>query len=306
MRFFKDLIPKEHKVLPDYFQVLPSQRGVQPTKTPIWTTLMSILFFILAICFFKRFLIAVVLGLIGLLFTRKGKRWLEKKGSFWLSPKIRIGLGAVLLILLVPLYGYYEHRDADIAHQIEIARQNRLKFTADSLNKETLRKDSLDYYLKKVKNEGSQNATINLKKAEVFALTEIERKNVKQIKISVSRDIAKSLFLKGRSKAALAIYAALLTENPNDADVLYDRAKYYVRSGNIKAAVADLTASTEYGNQLASKLYNKVNPIRKRIAYYVTRCCDGTTSGSSGRGACSWHGGICNSSEPVYEEYRRY
>lgn len=71
-------------------------------------------------------------------------------------------------------------------------------------------------------------------------------------------------------------------------------------------AIVQIYEASELGNEEAKKLYNKVNPIRKVITGYITRCCDGTTSSSSGKGACSHHGGVCKWNEPVYRERRKY
>lgn len=60
------------------------------------------------------------------------------------------------------------------------------------------------------------------------------------------------------------------------------------------------------GSTEAEKSYNKFNPLRKKVISYTTRCCDGTSSSSKGRGTCSHHGGVCNWNEPIYEEYRQY
>src|SRR5690606_41486298 len=89
-------------------------------------------------------------------------------------------------------------------------------------------------------------------------------------------------------------------------ELLYSRALCYSKSGQTADAVRDCRKAMKLGNKEANKLHEKINPIKKRIAYYVTRCCDGTTSNAKGRGACSHHGGVCNWNEPVYEEYRKY
>ena len=60
------------------------------------------------------------------------------------------------------------------------------------------------------------------------------------------------------------------------------------------------------GTQEGVKLYNKLNPIKRRVILYQTMCCDGTASPSNakGRGACSHHGGVCDWNKPIYQEYR--
>jgi tetratricopeptide (TPR) repeat protein len=306
MRYLKNLVPAEHKVLPDYFQAPLSKKGAKQQKPSLLYTLISIGFFIAAICCIQRFLIAILLGIVGWLFTTKGKNWFENKLLFRLTNRIRWGFSAFLMVLTLPLLGYYNYSDAEKAQLQELARQKQAKFTADSLKNEVVRKDSLHFYLFRINKEDPQEAFAMLKNAQKFAVAPQEVDTFKQIKKVVSRRFAKTLVKKGQKKAALVVYNGLLEENPKDGDLLYDRANYFIKVGNMKAAVADLATSIETGNTLASKLYNRVNPIRRKVAYYVTRCCDGTTSNATGRGACSWHGGVCNWNEPVYEEYRKY
>lgn len=110
----------------------------------------------------------------------------------------------------------------------------------------------------------------------------------------------------GKSKEAINIYSKLLAGNPSNATYLYKRAKCYVTIGRTKEAVKDLRISIDLGDKPSALFHDKINPIKKRIAYYVTRCCDGTTSDAKGQGACSHHGGVCDWNDPVYEEYREY
>lgn len=107
---------------------------------------------------------------------------------------------------------------------------------------------------------------------------------------------------------ALAVddYSVLLDRSINRSENLYNRAVCYQKQQKIQLAVDDLKEAIELGNEDAEKLHEKINPERKRIAYYVTRCWDGSTSNASGRGACSHHGGVKNWNEPVYETYRKY
>lgn len=103
---------------------------------------------------------------------------------------------------------------------------------------------------------------------------------------------------------AISDYGELIASNYLLKDTYYQRALCYNKQRKTQGTVDDLVKAIEFGNAEASKLHEKINPIRKRVSYYVTRCCDGATSSSTGRGICSHHGGVCNWNEPVYEEYR--
>lgn len=109
-----------------------------------------------------------------------------------------------------------------------------------------------------------------------------------------------------RYEAAIEDYSTLIKRGQANKDYYFERAICHKNRNETQLAVNDLKEAIKLGHEEADKLHNKINPIRKRVSYYVTRCCDGTTSNAKGRGACSRHGGVCNWNEPVYEEYRKF
>ncbi|RZJ84224.1 MAG: tetratricopeptide repeat protein [Chryseobacterium sp.] len=152
----------------------------------------------------------------------------------------------------------------------------------------------------------TQTAKSQLKRASKFLLTNSETARYAQLEKTIISTAANQYFKAKKYKSALTEYATLISFDNADSEIYYQRAYCYYKLGNLKEAVADLTHSKSLGYESAITLYNKVNPLKKRISYYVTRCCDGSTSSAKGRGACSWHGGVCNWNDPVYEEYRKY
>lgn len=121
--------------------------------------------------------------------------------------------------------------------------------------------------------------------------------------------IEKRAFLHFKAKnydLAIVDYSTLIQRFINYDINLYHRALCYQKKKNTQLAVNDLKEAILWGNEDAEKLHEKINPIRKRVSYYVTRCWDGSTSNAKGRGACSHHGGVKNWNEPVYETYRKY
>lgn len=115
------------------------------------------------------------------------------------------------------------------------------------------------------------------------------------------------LFVKDHSyDLAINNYSSLLDRSIDRSENLYNRAVCFQKQEKIQLAVNDLKEAIELGNVKAEKLHDEINPERKRVAYYVTRCWDGSTSNATGRGACSHHGGVKNWNEPVYETYRKY
>lgn len=80
----------------------------------------------------------------------------------------------------------------------------------------------------------------------------------------------------------------------------------YLKMGNRPKAVFNLYEAVKLDNTEAEEIYDKVNPKLKKVIGYYTKCCDGSSSSATGRGACSHHGGVCNWNAPIYSEERKY
>lgn len=107
-------------------------------------------------------------------------------------------------------------------------------------------------------------------------------------------------------ESATKDYSSLIQRQYMSAHSYYHRAECYLKMDSTQKAVDDLKEAISLNHPTASELHDKVNPEKKRVSHYVTRCCDGSISHSTGRGTCSHHGGVCNWSEAVYETYREY
>ncbi len=212
-------------------------------------------------------------------------------------------LPLILLAVLVIYYTSYVLKKEWIAtnesleqkKEKEIAQQKRL--------------DSLHYYLGESKKlyevDSIQAALAMLQKAQGFAETQ-DISKINAHANTIDSSVAKRFLSKKNYEQALNFYNKLIQREANQAIYLYDRALCYIKTGDRKAAVADLKIAITQGNKVAEKLYNKINPEKKRLIGYITRCCDGTESSAKGRGACSHHGGVCDWNEPVYETYREF
>lgn len=164
------------------------------------------------------------------------------------------------------------------------------------------RQDSLNTYLKKAE-EQLNNKKIEfgiqyLDSALIYAT--VDRKN----EIHVQK--AQLYVNQKKYDAAIAEYNELINVKHDIKESYYKRALCYQKQRKTQEAVNDLKQAITFGHAEARELHEKINPIKKRVSYYVTRCCDGTTSHAKGRGACSHHGGVCNWNDPVYEGYRKY
>jgi tetratricopeptide (TPR) repeat protein len=170
----------------------------------------------------------------------------------------------------------------------------------DSIRLENQRKDSITFYISKAEqftiNKKYQLAIDSYSKALDFSP---ENKN--QIQFS----IADLYYQLKKYNAAIDKYEELKHINFGDT-VFYQLALCYVGLSDKVNAVQYLRYAMNINSERANKLHDKINPIKKRIVGYTTLCCDGTTSKSKGRGACSKHGGVCNWNHPIYVEYREY
>lgn len=176
----------------------------------------------------------------------------------------------------------------ELRHQEQIVEMNRI--------------DSLEFY----KNKADSLLKINKLKDGVSLLDSA----LNFAKTSDETDIIKlrvvHLVSLKEYEAAIKDYSNLIERENDNVDYLYERAICYKHLNEIQLAVDDLKESIKLGNHEAEKLHDKINPVKKKIIRYITRCCDGSTSNATGRGACSHHGGVCDWNEPVYQEYRKY
>ena len=111
--------------------------------------------------------------------------------------------------------------------------------------------------------------------------------------------------LRKQYKQAMEECAAVMRQDARKGGAWYERALCYVAQGKKKEAVDDLRQAMELNYPEAAGLYDKINPVKRRIAGSHCVCCDGSISYSSGRGTCSHHGGVCGT-EYDYETYREY
>ena len=305
MPYKPDLIPPKHRVLIDHFKAASASNSHTDKASPL-LLVMAMLCFLVALYFYRYVAIAALLAVAGSLLTAAGKKWIEQRGRFILTSKIRTGTCVVLGLLCIPFYTYYQRADATAFQEAKVAKIKAERFSADSLRMEDERRDSLSHALKASKQFSPAKGLTLLDAAKRWAVTGEEQTLWKNAFKEVSLAQLKAEKVAGHYKSALAVADRLLSDDPSDAELFYQRASCNLKLGAIRLAVKDLDSASMHGHVLAKRLYNQVNPLRRRVAYYVTRCSDGTTSSATGRGACSWHGGVANWNDPVYEEYRKY
>lgn len=311
MRYVPDLIPEKSKVLKDHFKESNHlDKKSKNTKIDFLRWLGGIILLIFALMSLKHLVLTLVFGFIGFIILPPGHNWIERKLKFCFTTKIKSILGAVLFLFSLPLLGHYNEVDKKEAYALKVKAEYAEKIKEEHQRKEKIRNDSLIFYIdassQLTKIHKTDEAVKQLKKAISFAALPEDNVKIVSEKNNILRIKAFDLIKSERYKLALSILDTLVIKDQNNSNLYYNRAICYNKTGKIREAVYDCRQAIKLGNSAADKLYNKINPIKRRIAYYVTRCCDGTTSGSTGRGTCSHHGGVCDWNEPVYEEYRKY
>ncbi len=310
MKYVPDLIPKDIKVLPDYFKGNIYASSTKNKSASILFYIGATIFFIAAIVNIKHPLLTLLFGSIGFILLPQGHRWLERQFRFRFTPKIKSVFGAALFVTAVPFVGQYQKVDKQEAYELKVKTEKEAadKIVADK--KEQQRKDSLNFYLQSAatleKSSKIDEALNKISYASNFSPTETEKSEIANAKNHVLATKTFALVKQGKYAAAIPELSNFLASDPSNSDLLYNRAVCYSKIGKIQEAVTDLKPLLQSGNQEANKLHDKINPIRKKIIGYETLCCDGTTSNARGRGACSNHGGVCNWNHPIYEESRKY
>ncbi|ARS35791.1 tetratricopeptide repeat protein [Pontibacter actiniarum] len=310
MRYVPNLIPGHAKVLPAYFKGDPYTSKPGNILLQILSYIGAFFFLLAALAFLQHPIVTCLLGALGFILLPQGQRWLERKGRFRMKGKVKAILGGTLFLISTPFINHYSEVDTRQAHELQLkeekARQERLL----AEQKEQERQDSLAYYVTesiRLRNaDKTDQALAVLLHADTFSLHQTEKDTLQDIRTGILSLRAFSLVKASKYKAALPELTSLLKQRPSDDALLYNRAVCYSKMGQTKEAVQDLKAAMAAGNKEAERLHERINPLKRRVAYYVTRCCDGSTSSAKGRGACSHHGGVCDWNDPVYEEYRKY
>jgi tetratricopeptide (TPR) repeat protein len=310
MRYIPNLIPEKSKVLNDYFKGSMHSTKSSNSFRFFLGWFVGLIFLLFALVSLIHPMLSILSGFIGFMLIPPGHNWIEKKFKFRLTTKIKSIFVSGLFLFSVPLLSHYDTIDKQEAHQLKLKTDQEEKARAEMQKEEQIRNDSLTFYINASSDLANQHKTDEaLKKIEnavSFAKlsTDKERVSVEKNKILTIKTL--DLVTSKKYKLALPELDELISKEGSNSNLFYNRAICYSKTGKIKEAVEDCKTAIELGNENADKLYNKINPIKKRVAYYVTRCCDGSTSSATGRGACSHHGGVCDWNDPVYEEYRKY
>ena len=226
--------------------------------------------------------------------------------KFPLTKKVKNIALIALLLLNVPFaiaFGKEKSR-LEQANRIQLLNEQQAKLD------EKQRINELESCLQRIDslyhNGEIDLALLELDKADILAEKDGEKSDVNQIRIEVSLAKTRQLVKRRQYNMAIDLMTSVQPLDTSNTDVLYLRANCFVKVKRIEDAVKDAKKAMILGHKDAGKLYDKINPLGRRIAYYCTLCEDGTYSQATGQGACSHHGGVAKWDYPVYETSRKY
>jgi tetratricopeptide (TPR) repeat protein len=304
--YVPDLIPTQHRVLPDYFKPTPPPTA-SPASSP--TSLLRkcgvvavLVVALLVVGIYPGFSFSLLT--LAFFLSERGRRRLEQGLRFHFTPSLRAGTLGFLSLTSVVTGVQYKHRLDGLRETARLAVLAEEKAQAETKRKETLRLDSLRTHLSladALMSKGAYGKAISLYNQSARYASSNEAVEQSRLHTGLATGYAHTK----QYRLAIQEYDWL---SPLDEEQLYQRALCYQQLGEKGKAMADLHKASEAGYKPATKLYDKLNPLVRKLMYYQTVCCDGSYSPSNakGRGACSHHGGVCNWNYPIYETYRKY
>ncbi len=308
-KYVPKLIPKEHLVLPDYFKesIETTPKKAENTGDLLWNVL-SLLSILAAITVFSYHVGFSLSFLLFAFFASSwGKNRLERLLKFRFVPTLKLCTLGIMSFILIGNGFQYRDRIKQAEEDKRIAALAEQKAEVEAKRREVQRLDSVRTYLSKADNlleKGAYAKAIYFynQSGRFVSTDETDTQH------RLHEGLANSYVRTKQYKLALQHYDELSRTSSLNGEQLYQQALCYQQVGRKTEAIAGFRQASEAGHRQATKLYDKLNPLVRKLLYYQTVCCDGSYSPSNakGRGACSHHGGVCNWNKPIYETYRKY
>jgi len=124
MRYVPNLIPKELKVLPEYFKGTPYTNVKPNIALTLFGYTGAVIFFLFSILCIKHVLLFLLYGCTGFIFLPQGHRFLERSLRFRLTTKIKAVTCSLLFIVTLPVFSHYYVLDQA---EIKAAKAQELK-----------------------------------------------------------------------------------------------------------------------------------------------------------------------------------
>lgn len=323
MKYIPNLIPENARVLPDYFVNGAHNTNKASFIKKFFCTAGAVFLYLMALGSMEYPALTILFSIMATGLLLPVHRWLESKLRFTFTSVIKAGVyGLFLIPCFILMVNYGEKLKIDPAAKAgetakvktpenkpaptDNSQAQHLLAVQDSIRRDSLNKDLVIL--------NSPDKILHISAAEIdqrynHALTlakspEEQTQALRAVEEARKGCVTKLIKTK-KYQEALDILNLLITTNASDPSTLYQRALCYDKLGNTEKAVEELKMAMLLGSTEADALHEKINPEIKRVTGYVTRCCDGSTSYSTGRGTCSHHGGVCGR-EPEYETSRKY
>ena len=303
MKYINNLIPKDNRVdLSRYY--LDINKTNLNNHNKLISAIGLILGFIAIGFLFSRLAIGLILLIAAISLHHESSSKIEEIFTFSFTSKVKKYLFGILFLFSIPLNIYYGNNE-----KVELALK-KAKSEKESIAKKIVQEQELKELKKRQEEEKILIDKVehlkNLGKAE------LSKRNYKKAINYFNQCIAVNIKFqdlvnceKGLCFYSLAQYdsATVYFAECNADNAYIQLGKCYEKQNQKLLAIKYYKLD---GTQEGEKLYNKLNPIKRRVLYYQTMCCDGTASPSNakGRGACSHHGGVCDWNKPIYQEYR--
>lgn len=211
MKYIPDLIPKDKKVLPDYFKKKASTTKVEePTLIQLLSYGFSAVLIIVALFNASRFGLLLLFLILAFLSLPYGRKLIESWLKFKLKLPIALAFYGLVLLSSLPMFAAYRKQEAHAAHLAHVKAVNEAREKEVEMAKELARMDSLNKYLAQVEKSDPIHARKLLPLAEKWLGTDQERTAYTQLEKQVILHNAKSLFKRGNYAAAEKDYSLLI------------------------------------------------------------------------------------------------
>lgn len=307
--YVPNLISTRHRVLPDYFKESAENRNSLNTSAGnlLWNALAIVVVLVALFVWGIHPGFGLSLVVFAFFASSWGKRRLEQALQFLFTPSLKAGVLGVLSLSSVLTGFQYKDRVDQNNERERLASIAEQKTIAESKRREALRLDSLRIYLTQADaslKKGAYARAVWLYNQSARFATANESEEQRRLHEGLATGYVRTKAY----RAAIEQYDELARQGSLTGEQTYQRALCYQQTGRKSEALSDLLKASEAGYKPATKLYDKQNPLLRKLLYYQTVCCDGSDSPSNakGRGACSHHGGVCNWNKPIYETYRKY
>ncbi|SFF03038.1 hypothetical protein [Spirosoma endophyticum] len=303
------LIPEKYRVLPDYFRQ-ENPLETTPVTDPVdylWWALAGVFTLISLFVWTQHAGFGLCLLLFAFFASPWGRHRVEKGLRFYFTSSLKAGVLGLLAVASVVTGQQYRQQVAKTAEALRLEGIEKQRIEQEANRQHMIRLDSLRSYLTLADaslKKGAYIKSINLYSQSLRFASESNGVDNHHIWTG----LAESYVRTRQYQQAIKQYDKLIAERSSDPEYQYKRALCYQKIGRKIEAISDLNDASLAGYKPATRLYNQLNPLLRRVLYYQTVCCDGSDSPSNakGSGACSHHGGVCNWNKPIYKTYRKY